>query len=326
MATAKTAKTELQTFSLNPTSMQEAIQFADIMAKSDMVPKAFKGNPGNVLVAVQMGAELGMPAMQSIQNIAVINGKPGIFGDLGKALLLAAGCDIDEDDTEVIKANKTARCKISRKGRTPVERTFSIEDAQKAGLWNKDGPWKTYPYRQMAWRAFWFAARDAAADILKGMTGAEELQDRPIDMGDAVVIDNESGQTVGAAGLSEKLKNSKPAPKQEQPAETVKPSQNAETIVYPEPAQKEPEPTPDDKAWANSTKPDDQQAETTGAAETEQKKAASPINANKIKVIQATLKKNNVTEQQMFEKLGISSFEEIDDADINKALAAASGK
>lgn len=58
-----------------------------------------------------------------------------------------------------------------------MERTFSMEDARTAGLWGKEGPWKTYPYRQMAWRAFWFAARDAAADLLKGLDGVEALVD-----------------------------------------------------------------------------------------------------------------------------------------------------
>lgn len=199
--------TEIQkvtkSFSLNPASLKEAIELSELMAKSDLVPKDYKGKPGNILVAVQMGAEIGLPAMQSIQNIAVINGKPSIYGDLGKALLLAAGCDIDEDDIEKIKKNGKARCKITRPGRTPVERTYSIENAKTAKLWGKEGPWTTNPERQMAWRAFWFAARDAAADFLKGLGGAEELMDIPAkDMGGAEVVDRtplaegETGQQV----------------------------------------------------------------------------------------------------------------------------------
>ena len=52
-------------------------------------------------------------------------------------------------------------------------------DAKTAGLWGKDGPWRNYPWRQIAWRAFWFAARDAAADLLRGMGGFEEGVDTP---------------------------------------------------------------------------------------------------------------------------------------------------
>ncbi len=177
MSDLPAAQQQRQAFSLAPQNLTEAMKFAEMMAASELVPKAFKGKPGDVLIAVQMGAEVGLAPMGAIQNIAVINGKPGIYGDAGKAILLAAGVIIEEDDIEIVKKNGIARCRITRPGRPPVERTFSIENAQKAGLWNKDGPWKQYPERQMAWRAFWFAARDAAADLLKGLGGAEELVD-----------------------------------------------------------------------------------------------------------------------------------------------------
>jgi hypothetical protein len=166
-----------QTFSLAPRTLLEAMEFAKMMANSELVPKAFRGKPGDVLIAVQMGAEVGLAPMAAIQNIAVINGKPGIYGDAGKAILQAAGCQIEEDDIEVIKKTGRARCKVTRKGRVPVERTFSVENAKTAKLWGKEGPWTNYPERQLAWRAFWFAARDAASDLLKGLGGVEEVQD-----------------------------------------------------------------------------------------------------------------------------------------------------
>jgi hypothetical protein len=164
-------------FDLSPRTFEQALQLADYMANSEMVPKQYRGRPGDCFIAIQWGLEIGLKALQAMQSIAPINGKPGLYGDAGKALLLAHGCIIDEDDTEAVKANGKARCKITRPGRPPVQRTFSIEDAKTAGLWNKEGPWKTYPYRQMAWRAFWFAARDAASDLLRGMGGYEEALD-----------------------------------------------------------------------------------------------------------------------------------------------------
>ena len=171
------AKPALPAFNLTPQTLAEAMELAKLMAESDLVPKDFHGKPGNVLVAVQMGSEIGLGPMASVQNIAVINGKPGVYGDAGKALLLAAGCLIEEADIEEIRKTGIARCRITRPNGVPTERTFSVEDAKTAQLWGKQGPWSTMPYRQMAWRAFWFAARDGAADILKGLGGGEELRD-----------------------------------------------------------------------------------------------------------------------------------------------------
>lgn len=168
-----------QQFDLSPQTFEQALTFAQYLAESDMVPKQYRGKAGDCLIAMQWGFEIGLKPLQALQSIAPINGKPNLYGDAGKALLLDAGCSIEEDDIEVVKAKGRARCKITRPGRLPVERTFSIENAKTAGLWNKDGPWRQYPERQMAWRAFWFAARDAAADLLRGMGGAEEALDVP---------------------------------------------------------------------------------------------------------------------------------------------------
>lgn len=164
-------------FSLTPTNLDQAIKLAELIAGSDLAPKDFKGKSGNCLIAMQMGMEVGLAPMQAIQNIAVINGKPSVYGDVGKALLFSKGFKIDERDTKETKAKGEAWCKVTRPDGEFAERTFSLEDAKTAGLWGKQGPWTTNPYRQMAWRAFWFAARDKAADVLKGICGAEEVED-----------------------------------------------------------------------------------------------------------------------------------------------------
>ena len=164
-------------FSLVPRNLTEAMDLAKLIADSELAPKDYRGKPGNVLIAVQMGQEVGLSPMAAIQSIAVINGKPSLYGDVGKAILLSNGFIIEEDDIVAIKKNEFARCKITRPGHPPCERTFSIENAKAAGLWGKAGPWSTYAERQMAWRAFWFSARDIASDVLKGLQGAEEVVD-----------------------------------------------------------------------------------------------------------------------------------------------------
>ena len=165
-------------FSLAPSSFTEAQQFAELIAKSDMVPKDYKGKPGNVLVAVQMGMEVGLPPMQALQNIAVINGRPAIWGDA--AIALARVHPDFENIDESIKGEgdqMVATCAIKRRNQHPQVRKFSVDDAKKAGLWGKEGPWRTYPQRMLQMRARSWAIRDVFADALKGISIREEVED-----------------------------------------------------------------------------------------------------------------------------------------------------
>ena len=168
---------------LVPSNLEQMWRLASIMAKSGLMPKGLQ-TPEAVCVAVQMGLEIGLTPMQAVQNIAVINGRPSVWGDSGIALVEASG--FLEDFKETIEENDgiiTATCWAKRKGRpTPVERTFSTIDAKQAGLHDKEGPWKQYPKRMTQMRARWWVLRDLFADVLKGLHAAEEVQDIPIDV------------------------------------------------------------------------------------------------------------------------------------------------
>lgn len=164
-----------------PATLTEAIQFSDMLANSSMVPKAYQGKPQDILVCVQWGYEMGLAPMQALQNIAVINGKPSVYGDTALALVQASPVceDVQEFFEDEGTPNPVAVCVAKRKNRSPVTVRFSIEDAKRAGLWGKQGPWQAYPKRMMQMRARGFALRDAFPDVLKGLITAEEAQDYP---------------------------------------------------------------------------------------------------------------------------------------------------
>jgi len=164
------------TFSLSPRNLAEAMEFAKIIASSDMVPKDYINKPGNVLVAVQTGAELGLKPMQSLQGISVINGRPGVWGDAMWALIISHP---EFEDVQEEKQDTHCTVTLKRRGRSPVVTTFTMEDAKKAGLAGKQGPWQTAPKRMLQMRARAFAARDLFADALKGIKSIEELRDYP---------------------------------------------------------------------------------------------------------------------------------------------------
>lgn len=163
---------------LNPNTLDEALKMADIMSRSNLVPKDFQGNAGNILIAMQWGMELGMAPLQAMQNIAVINGRPSLWGDAVIAIARSApSCEYITETIEGEGDKMVAICRAKRKGQPEEVRTFSVADANQAGLWGKVGPWKTNPKRMLQMRARSFAIRDVFADSLRGMAVAEEQQD-----------------------------------------------------------------------------------------------------------------------------------------------------
>jgi len=162
-------------FAIEPKTFTEAQEYAKFIASSDFIPKEFMNKPANVLVACQMGAELGLKPLQSLQNIAVINGKPVVWGDAMIAIVRS------RSDCEFIKetfneSSMTATCTIKRKGQPEEARTFSEQDARLAKLWGNN-TWAKYPKRMLQMRARAFALRDVFGDALKGFQIAEEVQD-----------------------------------------------------------------------------------------------------------------------------------------------------
>ena len=179
--------TQKQTFSLAPKDLDEAMRFADMLASASIVPKDYIGKPGNVLAAIQWGVELGLQPMQAMQSIAVINGRPSLWGDAMLALVKAhPAFEWIKEDCD----GNIATCTVKRRGEPEVTQSFSLEEAKKAGLTGKQGPWTQYPKRMLQMRARGFALRDAFPDALRGVISAEEARDTPAerDMGAAEVV------------------------------------------------------------------------------------------------------------------------------------------
>lgn len=184
----------MQVGGMIPHNLDEAARFAQLVHKSTFIPQAFRDKPGDVLAAVVYGADLGLPPMQALQVIAVINGKPSVYGDGLLAVVYSGPNFQDHDEYYDVNGQRKeylapadlsndatmAVCTFKRKGRSKaVTRTFSIAQAKKANLWGKAGPWQQYPDRMLLFRARGFAARDAFPDQLRGVISAEEAMDIP---------------------------------------------------------------------------------------------------------------------------------------------------
>ena len=165
------------------TTMSDAMAFAEMVSKTEFAPKDFRGKPEACLMAIQHGSEIGLSKMQSLQSIAVVNGRPTIYGDAALAVCLASPvCEWITEDLTGDGDKMVATCSAQRRGYpAPIISTFSVADAKAAGLWAKGGPWTQYPKRMLAMRARGFALRNAFADVLRGLVTSEEAGDYQID-------------------------------------------------------------------------------------------------------------------------------------------------
>lgn len=168
---------------LIPTDVDQAIRISEMFAKSDLVPDSYKNKPANIFLAVSAGASLGLAPFQAMQNIAVINGKPSVWGDALLAMVRNdKRCLSVKESIEGEGRNMKATCVVSRlapNGETElISSSFSMGQAQSANLLNRP-PWKSYPDRMLQMRARGFALRDAFADVIGGLITSEEAQDYP---------------------------------------------------------------------------------------------------------------------------------------------------
>ena len=159
-----------------PRTFEQGMELAKLVANTGFAPKNYKGHPEECLMAMMAGNEVGLGPMASLQNIAVINGYPSVFGDAALALVKASP-DYEYLHETFSEDGSTAICQAKRKGEEESIRKFSLKDAADAGLLDKPGPWKQYRKRMLQMRARAWAIRDVWPHVLKGLSIKEEVQD-----------------------------------------------------------------------------------------------------------------------------------------------------
>lgn len=153
-------------------AVPDKLTYAKALAVSGMLPAQYRGNPANLLYAVEYAEMLGAHPLTAVTGIFVIDGKPSASAGLISALVRRAGHklrvtgDATKATAQIIRADDPD---------FTFEVTFTIEDAKQAGLTNKN-VWKQYPAAMLKARAVTQVARDACEDALSGLHyTAEEL-------------------------------------------------------------------------------------------------------------------------------------------------------
>lgn len=161
---------------LEPQSQEAAWKLAGAFANS----RLFGGfqNREALFAAIMLGRTLGVPAATIVRSVHVIEGKLSLSAQFIVGLVIKSG---KADYFKCVERSpKKAVWKTHRHGDPdpqPVMVTWTIEDAETAGLTRKGGNWQRYPAQMLSHRASSDLARMVYPDVVGGLYTPDELEE-----------------------------------------------------------------------------------------------------------------------------------------------------
>ncbi len=174
------------TRAFEPRDIGEGYDLAKLLVASGLMPRGVS-RPEAAFAIIAAGRELGLTAMQSLRSIHIIEGKPTLSADLVAALCKSRP-DVCKYFRLVESTDKVARYETLRTGEpAPTTMSFSIEDAQRAGVTGKDN-WKKYPAAMLRARCITALARAVYPDLAMGVYDPDEVAQEVVNAGPAEVV------------------------------------------------------------------------------------------------------------------------------------------
>src|SRR3990167_7192873 len=152
--------------SLMPSQQEWALMMeqATTLGRSGLLPKSID-TPEKAIAIALKGRELGIPMMHSFSHIHIVDGKPGASAELMLALIYRKFPQAVVHYKE--SSEKICRVVVTRPGRKEQEFSYSIDEAQKAGLLAKTN-WQKYAAAMLRARAVAIVGRAVFPDALMG--------------------------------------------------------------------------------------------------------------------------------------------------------------
>lgn len=147
-------------------------EYAKYLAEGRALPAGID-NAAKLAMVLHAGKDLGMSTTQALSGITLVNGKPVVWGAVAASLMTANGYKLEWLEATATKA----RLKVSKEGRGEHVEEFTIEDAKKAGLTSKAGPWQLYPKDMLRWKALARARNFFCPEVGAGMPVKEDYDD-----------------------------------------------------------------------------------------------------------------------------------------------------
>lgn len=168
-----------------PALMRETFQMAQMLAESNVIPEAYRGKPGNCVIAIDVANRMGIPFLAVMQNLHVIQGKPTWSGSACKAMVDGCGRFRNSRYEFVGKeGSDNYGCRLVAErvstGETVSGELVTIAMAKKEGWYSRGGSkWPSMPGQMLRYRAAAFFARIECAEFMMGLQTDDEVSDIP---------------------------------------------------------------------------------------------------------------------------------------------------
>jgi len=157
---------------LEPRTMTEAITLAKYAFDSRMF--GAYGSAQSVLMTIMAGRELGMPTMHALRAFHVIEGRPVLAADAIRALVMRSGV---VKYFRCIERTAERATFAAKRGDDPeIVLSYSISEAQAAGLVKPGSGWVKNPADLLVARAGSKLARLIAPDVVHGIYSPDEME------------------------------------------------------------------------------------------------------------------------------------------------------
>lgn len=173
-------------------SFNNYFKMASYLAKSDMVPQSYQGNPVNCLIALEQAKRMHASPLMVMQNLYIVKGKPSWSGQA--CSMIVNGCGLFENVDLVYvgergKDSWGAYVKATRlsDGKEVRGTVITMDMAKKEG-WTSNKKWLSMPEQMLGYRAYSFFARLFCPNALSGFKTEGEVED--IEASKNVVADN----------------------------------------------------------------------------------------------------------------------------------------
>lgn len=174
----------------------QVAKLAAHVADTDFVAKGLRGSAAAVTAAILYGREIGLPPMTALTQVRVVEGMPSLSAEGMRALILAAGHDLEI--RQATGAISTVAGRRRGSGRWQ-EVTWTLDMARAAGIIKPKSGWEHYPRAMLVARATVELARQLFPDVIHGFRAVEEISDETPTETERPALDPAPGPTVRRA-------------------------------------------------------------------------------------------------------------------------------